>query len=111
MPQLHGCLAPPRAGLEPEDLRRDVAGSSGIEQEARDLRVGLGLADLEFVGVVLAKGLGIEPEPRGDVGLGNAMGGHRLALAPLRRVGFVCASPHYDPFRSGATATNVRSSD
>jgi hypothetical protein len=46
VPQLHGGFALAGAGLEPEDLCRDIAGSGRVEQEARHLSVGLGLAQV-----------------------------------------------------------------
>ena len=53
---------------------------AGIEQEARDLGVGLGLAEIEFLPVVLAQRLGIDAEHGRDIGLRNA-GSPQAAIA------------------------------
>src|SRR5689334_11090065 len=73
-------FTPARPGLEPEDLRRDVAAAGGVEQEAGDLGVGLGLAHVEFVPVVLAQCLGIDLDHPCDIELWDAIGRQSLDL-------------------------------
>ena len=100
--QLGRGFAPAGAGLEPEDLRRDVAGARGVEQEARHLGVGLGLAEIQFVPVVLAQRLRIDADHGRDVRLRNAVGRHRLDLPALRWIGLVRAAAHQAAFAGAA---------
>jgi hypothetical protein len=54
-------------------LRRDVAALGRVEQEAGHLGIGLGLAEVEFVAVILAQRLGIDTDYPRDVVRRNAV--------------------------------------
>ncbi len=83
-------FAPAAAGLHPEDGRGDALRTlrGGLaEQELGDLGRGLGGAEVEFVAIVLAEGLGVDADNAGNVGLWDAMGSKRLDLATTTFVG------------------------
>ena len=83
-------LAPASAGLHPEDGGGDALRAFGgglAEQELGDLGRGLCGAEVEFVAIVLAEGLGVDADNAGNVGLWDAIGSKRLDLATTTFVG------------------------
>src|SRR5207248_7503706 len=88
-------FAPAAARLHPEDRGRDAgalvfecrfagAAANTVEQKVSDLRVGPGGARVELGTAMLAQGRLRDAEHARNVRLGIAVGGHRLALPPLR---------------------------
>src|SRR5207302_8702265 len=88
-------FAPTAARLHPEDRGRDAgalvfecrfagATANSVEQKVSDLRVGPGGARIELGTAMLAQGRLGDAEHARNVRLGNAVGGHRLGLPPLR---------------------------
>src|SRR5215813_4498864 len=94
MLKLQWRFPPPRPRLQPEDLRGYVAVLGGIKEISGDLGIGLGLAEVEFLAVVLPEGLGIDSQNSSNVGLWNAVSRHGLDLATLRWIRLVGAAAH-----------------
>src|ERR1700730_5926883 len=88
-------FAPAAARLHPEDRGRDAgalvfecrfagAAANSVEQKVSDLRVGPGGTRVELGTAMLAQGRLRDAEHARNVRFGNAVGGHRLGLPPLR---------------------------
>src|SRR5580693_2744658 len=90
-----GGFAPAATRLHPEDRGSDAgalvfecrfagAAANSVEQKVSDLRVGPGGTRVELGTAMLAQGRFRDAEHARNVRLGNAVGGHRLGLPPLR---------------------------
>src|SRR5580704_12178235 len=88
-------FAPAAARLHPEDRGRDAgalvfecrfagAAANSVEQKVSDLGVGPGGTRVELDTAMLAQGRLRDAEHARNVRFGNAVGGHRLGLPPLR---------------------------
>src|ERR1700756_5584219 len=113
MLELRWRFLPSRSGLEPEDLRRDVAVFCGGEQKTGHLGIGLGGAEIQFLAIALAQGFGIDADGSRNVGLRDAISRHCLHLPSLRRIGLMGAAAHPGNSagrRSPATSVNERPS-
>src|SRR5437764_13845528 len=76
--------SPRDAGALVFECRFAGAAANTVEQKVSDLRVGPGGARVELGTAMLAQGRLGDAEHARNVRLGNAVGGHRLGLPPLR---------------------------
>ncbi|MBA3446839.1 MAG: hypothetical protein H0T56_04395 [Pseudaminobacter sp.] len=93
--------------LQPENRCGDgfpsVAGSLPIKVLGH-LRIGLGVAEVQFMAIVLPERFRIDADHARDFGFGNAIAGQRLDLPALHLVRLVARAGHVSSRRFGCDA-------